>query len=229
MPHRILVVDTHPLNRLVIAEQIATLGLVAITADDGEDALALFESGRFDLVLVECRMQGMNGFMLTTRIRDLAWARGEEACPVIGYAEDPEVDTALAAYCGMRACLPMPISLPALARALRDALPANTNVARVRDTAQWDLFVATTREDLRQARECVRDGRTVVLREIFHRIKGAALMIGESDLAAACARGESGCEEWSTLALTGAIDLVQSQLDAADARVGRGAQWAPSR
>ncbi|NUS61349.1 MAG: response regulator, partial [Lysobacter sp.] len=88
MPHRILVVDTHPLNRLVIAEQLTTLGHVAITADDGDDALALFESGRFDLVLVECRMQGMNGFTLTTRIRDLAWARGEEACPVIGYAQD---------------------------------------------------------------------------------------------------------------------------------------------
>lgn len=229
MPHRILVVDTHPLNRLVIAEQLTTLGHVAITADDGDDALALFESGRFDLVLVECRMPGMNGFALATRIRELAWARGEDACPIIGYAEDPVLDSALAAYCGMRACLPMPMSLPALVRALRDALPANASVARVRDTAQWDLFVATSREDLRHARECARDGRTVQLRDIFHRIKGAALMIGESDLAAACARGESGCEEWSAPALTGAIDLVQAQLDAADARVGRGAQWEPSR
>ena len=229
MPHRILVVDTHPLNRLVVAEQLATLGHVAVAADDGDEALALLDVGHFDLVLVECRMPGMDGFALAARIREIAWSRGVEACPVVGYGNDPTLDAPLAVRCGMHACLPMPTPLPVLDRALRPLLPTRTAASRQHNTAQWDLFVATSREDLRMARECAREGRTVQLRDIFHRIKGAALMIGETDLAAACARGESGCEEWSAVALARAIELVEAMLDAADARVGGDAQWVPSR
>ena len=93
-----------------------------------------------------------------------------------------------------------------------------------RNVAQWDLFVASSREDLRQARACVADNNLAHLRTLFHRIKGAALMLGATDLAAACARGEAGCDDWSHNALDAAIDLVEAQLDAAHA-----AQWEPSR
>ena len=212
MPHRILVVDTHPLNRLVVVEQLTTLGYVAIAADDGDEALAMLAVGHFDLVLVECRMPGMDGFALAARIREIAWSRGVEACPVVGYGNDPTLDGPLASQCGMHACLPMPTPLPMLDQALRPLLPTRNAATRQHNTAQWDLFVATSREDLRMARECARDGRTVQLRDIFHRIKGAALMIGETDLAAACARGVSGGVEWSALALARAIELVEAML-----------------
>jgi two-component system sensor histidine kinase EvgS len=229
MPHRILIVDTHPLNRLVVSEQLATLGYATIAADDGDEALALLDVGHFDLVIVECRMPGMDGFALAARIRAFAMARGIDACPVIGYAIDPALDAPLATQCGMRACLPMPMPLAVLEQALRKVLPAQAATPRGIGIAQWDLFVATSREDLRQARDCLRDGRTVQLRDILHRIKGAALMLGESDLAASCARAESGCEEWGASALAGAIDLVQAHLDAACARACDDAQWEPSR
>ena len=67
MPHRILVVDAHPLNRLVVAEQLATLGHAPLCVDDAEQALALLDASRFDLVVAACRMPGTDGFSLAAR------------------------------------------------------------------------------------------------------------------------------------------------------------------
>ena len=75
MPHRILVVDAHPLNRLVVAEQLATLGHAPLCVDDAEQALALLDAGHFDLVVAACRMPGTDGFSLAARMNDLAIAR----------------------------------------------------------------------------------------------------------------------------------------------------------
>ena len=90
--------------------------------------------------------------------------------------------------------------------------------------AQWDLFVATSHADLRIARACLQDGNIARLRTIFHRIKGAALMLGENDLAAASARGEDGCDDWSVSALAATLDLDAARLD-----VARAPQWEPSK
>lgn len=219
MPHRILVVDAHPLNRIVVAEQLATLGHAPLCVDDAEQALALLDAGGFDLVVAACRMPGTNGFALAARMNDLAIARGIDACPIIGYSNDAALDTPLSMQTGMRACLPMPIPLATLDALLGKVLRARASVpsASTRNLAQWELFVGTSFRDLGQARAFLRNGNLVQLRAMFHRIKGAAMMLGHNDIAAACARGEAGCEEWSNAALEAALDLVEAQLDAASA------------
>ncbi|MGO4551608.1 response regulator [Lysobacter sp. 2RAF19] len=218
MPHRILVVDAHPLNRLVVAEQLSTLGHAPLCVDDAEQALALLDAARFDLVLTACRMPGTDGFSLAVRINDLAIARGVDACPIVGYSNDAALDTPLSMQTGMRACLPMPIPLATLDTLLGTLLRTHgPEQARARNVAQWELFVGTSHQDLRQARTSLRNGNLAQLRAMFHRIGGAALMLGENDVAAACARGEAGCEEWSASALEAALDLVEAQLDAASA------------
>jgi two-component system sensor histidine kinase EvgS len=224
MPHRILVVDAHPLNRLVVAEQLATLGHAPLCVDDAEQALALLDASRFDLVVAACRMPGTDGFSLAARMNDLAIARGIDACPIIGYSSDASLDTPLSMQTGMRACLPMPIPLATLDALLRTVLRtrASAPATNARNAAQWDLFVSTSRDDLRAARACSRSGNLMQLRALFHRIKGAAMMLGENDVAASCARGEAGCEEWSNAATQAAIDLVEAQLDALS-------QYEPSR
>ena len=223
MPHRILVVDAHPLNRFVVAEQLTRLGHAPTCADDVEQALALLDAGRFDAVFVACRMPGTDGFALATRMHDLAVARAAEPCPVVGYSHDAALDTPLSMQSGMRACLPMPIPLPTLDALLRELLPAPAAMS-LRSGVQWDLFVATSRDDLREARRSLENGNLVQLRALFHRIKGAAMMLGENDVAAACARGEAGCGEWNRTALAAAIDLVEARIDA-----GAAPQCVPSR
>ncbi|KGQ18901.1 Signal transduction histidine kinase [Lysobacter dokdonensis DS-58] len=222
MPHRILVVDAHAINRLVIAEQLTALGHAPMCAHDAEQALALFDAGDFDLCVVACRMPGIDGFAFAARVHDLAMARGTAPCPIVGYSNDAALDTALAMQTGMRACMPMPIPSSTLDAVLRSVFHPSARAPR--NIAQAELFIATSRKDLREARRCLADGNLVRLRALFHRIKGAALMLGENDLAAACTRGEAGCDDWGPAALDAAIDLIEMQLDAMDP-----AQVEPSR
>jgi CheY-like chemotaxis protein len=73
MPTRVLVVDDDDWVRFVIRRALEDLGdeFDIATAGSGNDALALFGEGEFDLVITDLRMPGMDGIQLTEAIRDL--------------------------------------------------------------------------------------------------------------------------------------------------------------
>lgn len=213
--HRILVVEPHALNRIVLAEQLATLGHAASCAEDGEQALLLLATHDFDAVFVACRMPGIDGFSLSARVRDDAHRRGARAVAMIGCSDAVDVDATLAAQSGMRDCLAMPASTSALQLALRAALACAEATSSITD-AQWPLFERTSIDDLRIARDALARSDRATVRETLHRIKGAASMIGADALARACADGEAmvlaGAGD-ATVAV--AIDAVQARLDEA--------------
>ncbi len=64
-----LIVDDHPVNRLVAAMQLDALGVRVETATNGEEALELFEPGRHALVLTDLEMPRMDGYELVAAIR----------------------------------------------------------------------------------------------------------------------------------------------------------------
>ncbi len=69
-----LVVDDNSTNRLILRKTLDGWGVRVTEAASGEAALAQLETAlregrRFDLVLVDCRMPGMDGFSLATEIR----------------------------------------------------------------------------------------------------------------------------------------------------------------
>jgi signal transduction histidine kinase/HPt (histidine-containing phosphotransfer) domain-containing protein/ActR/RegA family two-component response regulator len=66
----VLVVDDHPINRMLLMRQISVLGYASVTADDGRQALDLWRSGRFRLVITDCNMPEMDGYELARAIRD---------------------------------------------------------------------------------------------------------------------------------------------------------------
>lgn len=69
-PHRhILVVDDEPLVRETVHMLLELDGHSVAEAQDGPQALALFEPGRFDLVLTDYFMPLMSGAELATTIR----------------------------------------------------------------------------------------------------------------------------------------------------------------
>jgi hypothetical protein len=63
---RVLVVDDHPVNREVLVRQ---LGLLADTAEDGSESLAVWAPGRYAAVLADLHMPGMDGYELTRGLR----------------------------------------------------------------------------------------------------------------------------------------------------------------
>lgn len=76
MPSTILVVDDEPVNRALFKAMLSPLGVEVVLAADGEEALARFDAGDIDLVVLDVMMPGLNGIEVLQRIRartDLPW------------------------------------------------------------------------------------------------------------------------------------------------------------
>ncbi|MEJ7930051.1 PAS domain-containing protein [Ramlibacter sp. AN1015] len=120
----LLVVDDHPINRMVLLRQTRAIGFAAEAVADGAQALSAWESGRFAAILTDCNMPGISGFDLTRTIRAREAASAMRT-PIIGC-------TANALASAMRACLDAgmddavikPVALEDLCRKLDRWLPA---------------------------------------------------------------------------------------------------------
>ncbi len=66
---RVLAVDDHPTNRLVIERQLSLLGHEVSIAGGGQEALRLLAGSPFDLVLTDLQMPQFDGYALLQEIR----------------------------------------------------------------------------------------------------------------------------------------------------------------
>jgi len=66
---RVLVVDDNATNRRILALQTAKWGMVALTCEDGAQALALLQTETCELAILDMHMPGMDGIELAQRIR----------------------------------------------------------------------------------------------------------------------------------------------------------------
>ena len=67
-PH-VLVVDDDPLTRMMATEALREGGFTIREAEDGEQALALFDAAPPDLVLLDVMMPGLSGFEVCQQLR----------------------------------------------------------------------------------------------------------------------------------------------------------------
>src|SRR5258706_324869 len=65
----VLVADDDPVMRLLMLEMLSQVGLDAIEAEDGIQALAYYQSNAPDLVLLDVDMPAMDGFTVCREIR----------------------------------------------------------------------------------------------------------------------------------------------------------------
>lgn len=65
---RILVVDDSPTERFFLSDLLRKNGYEVITAESGEQGVALAKSEHPDLVLMDVVMPGMNGFQATRQL-----------------------------------------------------------------------------------------------------------------------------------------------------------------
>ncbi|KLN63512.1 response regulator [Vibrio sp. VPAP30] len=67
----ILVVDDQPTNRDVLKRQLKHLGYQCELASQGQEALRIWSTGNFSLILTDCHMPVMDGYELTKQIRQI--------------------------------------------------------------------------------------------------------------------------------------------------------------
>ena len=67
---KVLVVDDSRVIRGVVREALAEVGVVAVEAEDGAEALALFEQSRPDAVISDLQMPGVDGARLIPMLRE---------------------------------------------------------------------------------------------------------------------------------------------------------------
>lgn len=78
--YKVLVADDARVMRFATLRILKKLGLEAIEAEDGLQALELFEREKPDLVLIDVQMPGLDGLEVVRRIRAMS---GEHWVPVI--------------------------------------------------------------------------------------------------------------------------------------------------
>ena len=111
---RVLVAEDNPINRLILKEQLQTLGCSVVTASDGHQALACCNADDFDVLLTDINMPGLDGRALVRLLRQQG-----HTLPIIGAtanATPEERERCLSA--GMNGYLVKPIDIGSLRHAL---------------------------------------------------------------------------------------------------------------
>ncbi|WP_407971743.1 response regulator [Burkholderia pyrrocinia] len=130
---RVLVVDDHPVNRKLQQSQLVALGYDADTADDGASALRRCADARYDLVITDLNMPGMDGYTLARALR----AQYPDLPVVASTAHASADEQARCAEAGIVAVLVKPVLLETIDRTVRRF--ANVGAARPRASALDDL------------------------------------------------------------------------------------------
>ncbi len=107
---RVLVVEDDPLNQLIVCRLLSHVGYESTAVNDGAQALALFSTQTFDLVLMDWQMPDMDGLEVTRRMRAGECGPAGKTVPIMAltanaFAEDRA--TCLAA--GMNDFLTKPV------------------------------------------------------------------------------------------------------------------------
>lgn len=212
LPLTILTVDDHPTNRLLLKRQLSQLGHKVIEAEDGEKALTLWQENDIDLVITDCSMPVMDGFVLTKQLR----SKQQGPLMIMGLTANAQPEERLRCLeAGMDDCLFKPLRLPQLEALLRrvprpSALLKSDKVKlhqlldlkSLRELAQHDAemlqrLLSTTRDenrrDMQAACSSYDQHDWPALERSLHRLAGSVQIIGALEVANQCRTLEHMC------------------------------------
>ena len=120
-----LAAEDNSVNQLVLKTLLSQIGIEPVIVGDGVDAVAAWESGHWDVILMDVQMPRMDGPTATRFIRAREAAQGRARTPIVALTANAmthQVAEYLAA--GMDGFVPKPIEVSRLFEALETALEA---------------------------------------------------------------------------------------------------------
>lgn len=209
---RVLVVDDIEVNRKILAKRLSRFGCEVVGVADGADAVSRVLEERFDLVLMDCQMPGMDGFEATSRIR--SGPRPGSATPVVAItASAMAQDVERCLEVGMNDFLAKPIRPEGL-RAILDrwvapavAAPSvDESLVEVLRSLELELgpelfrcvareFQNETEGRVAAVRTRLRQGNCGDIAGLVHAVKGSSMTMQADALAAAARRVEGAAAE----------------------------------
>lgn len=120
-PMQVLVVDDQSVNRLLIQKIVNVLGHKADKAADGRAAVQMAATSRYDMILMDISMPGMDGIEATGLIRAEGLSRHAE---IVGFTANLQpADHSRALQAGMREILYKPVRPSDVERVLKNLRP----------------------------------------------------------------------------------------------------------
>lgn len=203
---RVLVVEDNPMNLKYILSLLEKYRINYQLATNGPDALYFLESKQFDLVLMDIRIPGMDGFELARKIREDE-SRPNVATPVIATTATAMPSTlAMARNIGITEILTKPYTPDQLLQALNKYLNEDETeiIMEVQNISGYefhpdldvkylntlyesnigyaidlfDIYVLTIRDELVKIRKVANEGDWETLRFQVHKIKPNFSMVG---------------------------------------------------
>lgn len=117
----VLIVDDHPINRSLLADQLKSIGFNIVLAEDGLIALDCVRQNNIDIVLTDVNMPNLDGYGLTKLIREEGYAIPIVALTANAMAEEKQRCLSV----GMDDCLSKPVTLKKLKQSLLKCCNAN--------------------------------------------------------------------------------------------------------
>jgi two-component system sensor histidine kinase EvgS len=213
---KILVVEDHAPNRLLLCQQLEYLGHQAVPCDDGETALERWMHAEppFDLTITDCNMPHMDGYELSRKMRKVEQERAVRGHPIFGLtanAQSHVIDLCMDA--GMTRCLFKPLGIEALTPLIGEVAQQSERWAQAAGSTTGgelqklkllkpesygplvDEIVRAQRQDTINMAQLVQDNNLPSLARIAHKIKGGAQLTGDHALIEACERLEQLAKE----------------------------------
>jgi signal transduction histidine kinase/CheY-like chemotaxis protein len=173
----VLVVEDNQFNRHLLAEILTSWGQRVILAEDGLQALQFMEQQRFDLVLLDIRMPGIDGIEVARRIRLRELNRPEKPVPIIAITADADAATREACLAvGINTVLAKPVDAEQLGRIIA-TLCDGVMAAALGD---GQLLNQQARKGLGNNPERARQYREMLLKDIDIKLQHLPVLV-ESD------------------------------------------------
>lgn len=206
-PLTVLIAEDHQPSLQLLKEQIEFLGHRPVLANNGLQALFLWEDTEFDLLITDCNMPELDGYELTREIRQLERQSRRRPCIIVGVTASAQKNDHLQGLdSGMDECLIKPVGLTELARFLpkiADPQPSDVSEgllanlpADKRKALVLDLLDSNA-QDYRVLVHALRQHDWSSILRTAHRLKSSARIIASAELLSACEAIEHALEQHS--------------------------------